>query len=131
MSRRLYGFTLIEVLVAFTITAASLGIIFQIYAKGATAMTLANEYAQASAIAEAKLAGVSADHKILGFQKRGRVDNKYDWEIRIDDYMNENYQIGFTSPPYTLMMFSSRVSWVSRGKIKRVDIQTLKLIKTR
>ena len=41
---------------AFFITAMSLGVLYQIYAKGATALDLARDYASALSIAESKLA---------------------------------------------------------------------------
>ncbi len=130
MVRSLRGFSLIEVLVAFSVTAVSLGIVFQIYAKGATATVLAGEYAQALAIAESKLAGVAVFRAIDGLEIQGRELKKYDWEIRVQDYTNDE-QDEDLSPLYTLMSVEVNVSWRSRGKLHRVELQTLKPVISR
>ena len=119
------GFSLIEVLVAFSITAVSLGLIFQIHAKGAGATVLAKEYAEALTIAESKLAAASAPDALRGFARQGRENDKYNWELRIQDYAPEG-QVPDLQPAYTLHSVDVAVSWQSRGQLRRVDLQTLK-----
>ena len=119
------GFSLIEVMVAFSITAVALGILFQIYAKGTTALILAENYTEALVIAESKLAGVSVFQAIDGLEMQGRELEKYDWEIRVQDYMNDAQDEGL-SPLYALVSVEVDVSWHSRGKLRRVELRTLK-----
>ena len=119
------GFSLIEVLVAFSITAVALGILFQIYANGTTASILAENYTEALVIAESKLAGVSVFQAIDGLGMQGRELEKYDWEIRVQDYMNDA-QDEDLSPLYALVSVEVDVSWHSRGKLRRVVLRTLK-----
>ena len=125
MMRRQSGFSLLETLVAFTITAITLGVLFQIYAKGTTAVVVAGEYAEALALAESKLAGVSVSDAIPGFDVRGRSGDKYDWEIRMEDY-------GAASPEtdspswFSLARVDVNVSWRSRNRLHEVALQTLK-----
>ena len=124
------GFSLIEVMVAFSITAVALGILFQIYAKGTTASILAENYTEALVIAESKLAGVSASQSIDGLEMQGRELEKYDWEIRVQDYMND-VQDEDLSPLYALVSVEVDVSWHSRGKLRRVELRTLKPVISR
>lgn len=125
MVRSQRGFSLIEVLVAFSVTALSLGVIYQIQAKGATAAVLANEYAQALAIAESKLAGASVNGAVYSLPAQGREQDKYDWEIRIEDYLNES-QDAASASLYALVSVDVIVRWQSRGKLHYVDLHTLK-----
>lgn len=121
------GFTLIEVLVAFSITAVTLGILFQIYAKGTTAAILAEEYAEALAIAESKLAGVSVNDAIPGYDLQGTTQDNYDWELRLEDYLDNNRETD-PSSLFSLVSVDVNVSWHSQGRLHRVDLQILKPI---
>ena len=119
------GFSLIETLVAFTIATVSLSIIFQIYAKGATASILAAEYVHALAIAESRLARVSGSEGLEQRYQRGREDNKYDWEVLLENYITTKPDTDAPSR-YELVLVEARVSWQSQGKTRRVELQTLK-----
>ena len=116
---------MIEVMVAFFITTVSISIIFQIYAKGATASVLANEYASALAIAESRLAEVSNDAEMRNFIKQGTEEDRYAWEITSEDYMIADHDAESTSS-YSLVLVDVNVSWGNRGKSHQVDLQTLK-----
>ena len=119
------GFSLLEVLVAFSITAVTLGILYQVYAKGSTAAILAGEYAEALSIAESKLAGAAVNDASPGFHFQGRSQDKYDWEIRTEDY-GVGYEVANSTWMYSPALVSVGVSWHSQGKLHRVDLQTLK-----
>ena len=125
MVRSQSGFSLLEVLVAFSITAVTLGILYQVYAKGTTAAILAGEYAEALSIAESKLAGAAVNGALSGFHYQGRSLDKYDWEIRTEAY-GADYNATNSSWSYSPTLVSVGVSWHSRGKLRRVDLQTLK-----
>lgn len=112
-----------EVLVAFSITAVTLGILFQIYAKGSHAVVLAGDYAHALSIAESRLAGMSA--AASGADVQGTSMDKYDWEVRVADYGNDARDTD--SPPrFSLVQVDVTVNWRARGGLRQVDLQTLK-----
>ena len=117
------GFSLLEVLVAFSITAVTLGVLYQIHAQGAVAVTLAGEYAEALSIAESKLAGVAVDG--AGFELQGRSRGKYDWQVQLEDYHGDDLTDAGSSA-LSLAFVAVRVSWRSRNKPKHVALQTLK-----
>jgi general secretion pathway protein I len=118
------GFSLLEVLVAFSIAALSLGVLFQIYAKGTTAAILGEEYAQAIVIAESKLAELSVAGNLDGAENSGRENDKYDWEVSVEDYVDEE-DLDFT-PTLLLKQVKITVTWNSAGKFRSVNLQSLK-----
>lgn len=118
------GFSLLEVLVAFTIAAMSLGILFQIYAKGTTSAILGGEYAQAIAIAESKLAelGISEDLEIS--ERTGSENDKYNWHIISQDYI-EDSPSDFISN-FSLKEITVEVYWDSQRNRRSIKLHTLK-----
>ena len=125
MIRSQHGFSLLEVLVAFSITAATLGMLYQVYAKGSTAVSLAEDYAEAQVLAESQLAGVSVSETMPGFEVQGTYRDKYHWEMRIGGYGGDGRE-GDTLPSYSLAQVEVNVSWRSRDRLHRVELQTLK-----
>ena len=119
-----YGFSLLEVLVAFSIAALSLGVLFQIYAKGTTAAILGEEYAQAIVIAESRLAELSVSDNLDGAGDSGRENDKYAWEVFVEDYVDEE-DLDFT-PTLLLKQVEVTVTWNSAGKSRSVYLQSLK-----
>lgn len=127
MKRRQSGFTLLEVVMAFFITAAALGVVFEIYAKGVTAAVLANEYASALSIAESRLAEVSNDAAMRNLERQGTEEGRYDWKLRATDHLVANRGKGGRTS-YSLVQVDVSVSWQSQGKTRAVDLRTLKPI---
>ena len=118
------GFSLIEVLVAFSIAAVSIAIIFNIYAKGTSAAILGEEYAQAIAIAESRLAQLGVTEQINEAETQGIENDKYQWELEINDHTQQT-ESDFVSS-IILKDVQIEVSWESRGKLRSVILQTLK-----
>ena len=81
-----HGFSLLEVLVAFLITALSMSIFFQIMARGNKAAFLGDEYAEATLIAESKLALISFENDAPPLSLYGTHKNKFNWNIVVNDY---------------------------------------------
>ncbi len=118
------GFSLLEVLVAFTIAAMSLGVLFQIYAKGTTSAILGEEYAQAIAIAESKLAEVGISENLEISERTGLEYNKYNWYIIARDYI-EDSPSDFTSN-LSLKEVTVEVYWNSQRNQRSIKLHTLK-----
>ena len=118
------GFSLIEILAAFSIAAVSLAIIFQIYAKGTTAAILGEEYARAIAIAESRLAQAGIDLSLNDRGANGIEDDKYHWIIQVEEFIPAD-ESAFTEK---LILNNVRVdvSWENHGKQRSVTLMTLK-----
>ena len=120
------GFSLLETLVAFSIATLALGVIFQIYAKGTTAVVRAGDYAHAVAIAESRLAesGLPGAAEIA---PGSGTDGKFAWDVRRDDYAGET--LGDSSSPLRLAEIEIDVRWQERGKSRSVRLVTLKPVR--
>lgn len=120
------GFTLLEILVAFSIFTISLGVLFQIYSKGAHAAILGNEYSQAIIIAQSRLAKAGIEGDIDDGEYSGKENDTYRWTITIHPYdSNEalNTEFGISKRVIEIV-----VDWNSQGKNHSVKLRTLKLI---
>lgn len=115
------GFTLLEVLVAFFISALSLGALYQIYAKGAAALDLARDYALALSIAESRL----AETTVTATPQQGRQLDRFDWDLSTQTYINISLDDA-SSLSYTLLWVEVSVRWQNRGKTHETTLQTLK-----
>lgn len=117
--RESQGFSLLEVLIAFTITALALGVVFQIVGKGTTALGLGREYAHAIALAESQLAAASLDGGTTA--TAGRVADQFDW------ILHTGAPTFPAEAPSTLTLkeVAVEVRWMSRGQTRAVHFVTL------
>lgn len=127
VKRRQSGFTLLETITAFFITVVSLGVVFEIYMKGVTSAVLASEYASALSIAESRLAEISNDAAMRNLEDEGTEEGRYDWKVRVTDYLVANPGNG-AQTSYSLVQVGVSVSWRSQGKSHGIDLRTLKPI---
>ena len=87
MDRRMYikdeGFTLLETLVALSVLAISIGIIYQVFASSLQGTKLANDYAQASMYADTHLVEISKKvHHLIG-ESEGEYNEQYRWHLNV------------------------------------------------
>ena len=120
------GFTLLEVLVAFAITALALGVLYQIYAKGTTAAILGEEYAEAITIAESRLALLGTEEPLDNKTLSGSDNKKYDWRVTVQDYVEAVAPTNLVQPPLALKKIELEVTWQSLGKQRSVLLHTLR-----
>lgn len=109
---------------AFTVTAMVMGVIYQIYAKGTTASLLGEEYTQAVAIAESKLAMLGRSETMDASEYQGLEHDKYHWVLIIEDYDDEGSS-KFTSSQH-LKSVHIEVSWESGGKHRSIHLDSLR-----
>mgnify|MGYP002623032202 CR=1 FL=1 len=125
--QRQFGFSLLEVLVAFSIFALSLGIIFQIYSTGARSTALSDEYARAIIIAQSQLASIGNDEVADIGEYSGIEHEKYQWVSRITAVEDDNIDLE-TNFKIAKRAIEVEVSWDSIGKTRTVKLNTIKLI---
>jgi general secretion pathway protein I len=119
------GFSLLEILVAFSVLALSLGVLYQIFSQGTRTAILTEEYTQAMIIAQSRLATIGMEHKILPGTEQGTERDDYHWSTTIHPYTEappSNFQTG--ASVYEVAVI---VSWESFGKTHEVELQSLKL----
>jgi general secretion pathway protein I len=86
--RRNEGFSLLEILVAFTLLAVAMGVLMQIFSSGVNGATLADRYAKAAMYAESKLAGVGVETELKESAVSGKFDDDFLWALVVRPYQD-------------------------------------------
>ncbi|MCS5565879.1 MAG: prepilin-type N-terminal cleavage/methylation domain-containing protein [Methylococcales bacterium] len=114
------GFSLLEVLVAFSILALSLGTLMQIFSKGLELASMGDRYSRALVLAESTLATIGYTQPIETGESSGAFDNVYDWSIKIQPHNLED--LDPSSLDLSLYQVQVMVAWENR----RVFLETLR-----
>ncbi len=122
------GFSLLEILVAFSILALSLGIILKIFSSGLQTARLAEDYTLAINIAESLLAKTGEEQKLALGEASGQENDYFNWTVQISPIELE------ISPklPETLakqiVQIKVTVRWGDENNPRSIDLTTLKLM---
>ena len=121
------GFSLLEILVAFTILAISIAVILNIFSTGVRAAFLAEEYTIAVQIAESLLAktGVETDLDTTGTQSN--EEGKFNWHVSVLPIDLGLEGIDAQSLSAQIYQVFVRVNWQEGESEREVVLQTLKL----
>ena len=87
---RARGFSLLEVLVAFTLLALAMGVLMQLFSRGVNGAGLADRYARASMMAESKLATIGIEGELKEGDSRGKFDEEFNWQLSVKPYVETN-----------------------------------------
>ena len=82
------GFSLLEILVAFTLLALAMGILMQVFSRGVNGAGLADQYAKATMMAESKLASVGIENILQEGDTNGRFNDDFRWRLLISPYVD-------------------------------------------
>ena len=86
------GFSLLEILVAFTILVLAMGILMQIFSRGVNNAGLADLYAKATILAESKLATVGIEAPLQDGNSTGQFElggsDRFQWQLQIGPYVD-------------------------------------------
>lgn len=77
------GFSLLEILVAFSIMAVALTIVLRIFGSGVNAAVVSEEYSIAVQIAESLMARVGVETPLEAGEINGVEADLYEWRVRI------------------------------------------------
>ena len=119
------GFSLLEVLVAFSILSLSLGVLYQIFSKGTHATILGKEYARATIIAQSRLDAFGIEDSPEASTNQGTEDNKYQWQVMAQPLAYESESN--TIIRAALYKIDVEVIWKSLGKQRSITLNSLKL----
>jgi general secretion pathway protein I len=116
IQRRQKGFTLLEILVAFTILAMALGVLMQIFSRGVNGAILSDRYARASTLAESKLASTGIEEPLKEGVSNGKFDGKSDedftWTLSVRPYEDASLEPlpGGVAPIMSVQLFEVELS---------------------
>ncbi|HEX4782426.1 MAG TPA: type II secretion system protein [Usitatibacter sp.] len=121
------GFTLIEVVVAFVLLAAVLGVGFQIFSTGLARASQLEERSRALAIAQSQLGAAGVEDTLKEGETRGESeDRRYAWTTTITKSM-DGVDSGKPAPSaYSLFRIDVVVTWTgSNGRPQALPLSTL------
>ena len=119
------GFSLLEVLVAFTILAMLLGALFQVFSGGLRAARTGERYTRATVIAQSQLAALGVEQPLQEGVSSGIADDVYHWRITVSPYLDDQLPVadGVLQP----LTVNVEVFW-EEGGISRVLTLTSMLL---
>lgn len=119
------GFSLLEVLIAFSILAISMGVLLQIFSRAMSTTAIGGEYSRAATLVEAKLNAVGIEFPLEEGTYSGDPEDGIDWEVNVLRYELEGYLID--QPLVTPYQVSATASWGGESQRRALTIKTLRL----
>jgi general secretion pathway protein I len=119
------GFTLIEVLVAFTIAALALGLLFQAASSSGTAAHQAGRYEEAVSRAKSHMAMVGRESDVAPGERGGDDGDGYRWRVKITPSAAAQPPED-AAPENRLVLYNVEVSvsWTDGGRLRSVVLHT-------
>ncbi len=134
-SGRQDGFSLLEILVAFSIMALTLGVLLRIFGGAGRIAGTADEYSRAIVVAESLLASAGVESPLQPGETSGEIGESYRWTLRVDPYpMDESLMGNAQGPmggqgmgykPYWVVL---SVEWGDPNDPRAFDLTTLRLL---
>lgn len=124
------GFSLLEILIAFSILALSLGILLKIFSGGVNSAVVAEEYTAAVQIAESLLATTGVETPLQPGQTSGLENNKYHWLVEVNPFQFNPENIDLSTLTTVLFKIKVTVSWGDNNSgdaDRQIVLTTLKL----
>ena len=114
------GFSLLEILVAFTILAISLSIILQIFGGGTRSLRVGDEYRRAAMVGESVLAQVGHTLAKAPGEQSGESGG-FRWRLSVSPYVDETWpELG-----EGLLLVQVDVAWAGPVQDRHLTLSTL------
>lgn len=123
------GFSLLEILIAFSILALSLGILLKIFSGGVNTAGVAEEYTAAVQIAESLMAQTGVESPLQQGETSGLENDKYYWRVSIVPFQFMAENLDAAAMAAVLFKVKVTVNWGgdARSDGRQVELITLKL----
>jgi general secretion pathway protein I len=123
------GFSLLEILIAFSILALSLGILLKIFSAGVNTAGVAEEYNAAVQIAESLMSRVGVEVPLQANEATGLENEKYHWRVSVSPFQFAAENLDAAALPVVLFKVKVTVNWGDNAPAdgRQVELITLKL----
>lgn len=119
------GFSLLEILVAFSIMGLSLGILLKIFSSGVQTATVAETYTRSVQTAESLMARAGVESALEPGRHSGD-DNGYHWTEQVSEFSWD----AEAEPSKKYALYKVVITVFKQGEENRaVELRTLKLVK--
>jgi general secretion pathway protein I len=124
-----HGFSLLEILIAFSILALALGILLNIFSSGVNNAAVAEEYTTAVQIAETLMAQTGVETELQAGQTLGQKDEKYRWLVTVTSFSPSIAKLNLQAITATLFKVKVSVNWGdANDNDRQIELTTLKLV---
>jgi len=120
------GFALIEILVAVSILAISLVVIFQLFSGGLKSRKLSEQYARGVFHAREKMGETLLTPDLSEGETQGEFEDGYEWQMAITPIPSEEDEEKMS---VGLLNINIRITWHEGEKKKSFVVDTLKVVK--
>ncbi len=120
------GFALIEILVAVSVLAISLVVIFQLFSGGLKSRKLSEQYARGVFHAREKMGETLLTPDLSEDETQGEFDDGYEWQMTITPVPPEEDEEKMS---FGLLNIRVRITWHEGGRKKSFMVDTLKVVK--
>lgn len=122
------GFSLLEILIAFSILALSLGILLKIFSAGVNTAGVAEDYNAAVQIAESLMAQTGQDSPLQVGEQTGVEHKKYHWRVSISPFQFTAENVNVAMINAELFKVTVTVNWADgHADDRQLELSTLKL----
>ena len=118
------GFSLLEILIAFSILAVSLGILLKIFSTGITTAQVADNYTMAAQIANNLMAKTGVETPLKISEELGVENDFYHWRVRVNSQTFVSPELDLRALPVELFNINVLVWW---GDDEKTDDRVLEL----
>lgn len=123
------GFSLLEMLIAFSILAVSLGILLRIFSSGVTTAQVTDDYTNAVQIANNLLAKTGVEKPLKMGEELGEENDFYHWRVRVSQKTFVSPELDLRDLPVQLFNVNVLVWWGDDAKTddRVLELNTVKL----
>jgi general secretion pathway protein I len=123
------GFSLLEILIAFSILALSLGILLKIFAAGVNTAMIAENYTAAVQLSESLMAKTGVETPLQAGLSTGLENNLYNWQVEVSPFTLNSVFTDTKTSVAELFKVKVTVNWGDdNARDRQVELITLKLI---
>jgi general secretion pathway protein I len=118
------GFTLLEVLVAFSLLSTATILIFQLFSANMRNISLSEDYISAVVTADARMRDILEDDALTVNYWSEKTDSGY----RIDVIVSDTLQQRTRELPVRLLEIALTIHWIKNMKEKSFTMRTMKMV---